>query len=163
MMFDEFLLETNGGDLTLEDLLVETPATLDTLPVSMLSRLQADAQSHLAQASKIVAILHGVFTRRYAQGLNGTGTHRRIDGDYEIRIEVPKTVAWDQAKLAAAIETIRSWGEDPADYVETKLSVSETSYKAWPPAIRDLFTPARTVKPGKTKFMFTLGQEEEEA
>lgn len=146
--------------MTLEELLDEPPARLDTLPISLLANLQTQAQSHLAQASQIVAILHGVFSRRYAAGLNTTGTHRRIDGDYEIRIEVPKNVAWDQAKLAAAIETIRGWGENPADYVDTKLSVSETSYKAWPPAIRDLFTPARTVKPGKKKFEVALAQKE---
>jgi hypothetical protein len=146
--------------MTLEELLHEPPARLDTLPISLLASLQTQAQSHLAQASQIVAILHGVFSRRYAAGLNTTGTHRRIDGDYEIRIEVPKNVAWDQAKLAAAIETIRGWGENPADYVDTKLSVSETSYKAWPPAIRDLFTPARTVKPGKKKFEVALAQKE---
>ena len=146
--------------MTLDELLHEPPARLDTLPISFLANLQTQAQSHLAQASQIVAILHGVFSRRYAAGLNTTGTHRRIDGDYEIRIEVPKNVAWDQAKLAAAIETIRGWGENPADYVDTKLSVSETSYKAWPPAIRDLFTPARTVKPGKKKFEVALAQKE---
>ena len=146
--------------MTLEELLNEPPARLDALPISLLANLQTQAQSHLAQASQIVAILHGVFSRRYAAGLNTTGTHRRIDGDYEIRIEVPKNVAWDQAKLAAAIETILGWGENPADYVDTKLSVSETSYKAWPPAIRDLFTPARTVKPGKKKFEVALAQKE---
>lgn len=146
--------------MTLEELLDEPPAKLDTLPISLLANLQTQAQSHLAQASQIVAILHGAFSRRYAAGLNSTGTHRRIDGDYEIRIEVPKNVAWDQAKLAAAIETIRGWGENPADYVDTKLSVSETSYNAWPPAIRDLFTPARTVKPGKKKFEVALAQKE---
>ena len=146
--------------MTLEELLHEPPARLDAQPISLLATLQTQAQSHLAQASQIVAILHGVFSRRYAAGLNTTGTHRRIDGDYEIRIEVPKNVAWDQAKLAAAIETIRGWGENPADYVDTKLSVSETSYKAWPPAIRDLFTPARTVKPGKKKFEVALALKE---
>lgn len=146
--------------MTLEDILHEPPAQLDALPVDLLASLQAQAQSHLTKASQFIAILHGVFSRRYAAGLNTTGTHRRMDGDYEIRIEVPKNVAWDQAKLAAAIETIRSWGENPTDYVETKLSVSETSYKAWPPAIRDLFTPARTVKPGKKKFEIALAAKE---
>lgn len=146
--------------MTLEDIPTTPPARLDALPVDLLASLQAQAQSHRARASQIVAILHGVFSRRYAAGLNTTGTHRRIDGDYEIRIEVPKNVAWDQARLADAIETIRSWGEDPADYVETRLSVSETSYKAWPPAIRDLFTPARTVKPGKKKFEIALAAKE---
>lgn len=146
--------------MTLEDILHEPPAQLDALPVDLLASLQAQAQSHLAKASQFIAILHGVFSRRYAAGLNTTGTHRRMDGDYEIRIEVPKNVAWDQAKLAAAIETIRSWGENPTDYVETKLSVSESSYKAWPPAIRDLFTPARTVKPGKKKFEIAVAAKE---
>lgn len=146
--------------MTLEDLPTQTPATLDALPVEVLARLQGQAQTRLAGASQMVAILHGVLTRRYAQGLNETGTHRRTDGDYEIRIEVPKNVSWDQDKLASAIETIRSWGENPANYVETKLSVSENSYKAWPPAIRDLFTPARTVKPGKAKFGIAPGMKE---
>lgn len=146
--------------MTLEDLQNEAPATLNALPVEVLARLQGQAQARLAGASQMVAILHGVLTRRYAQGLNETGTHRRADGDYEIRIEVPKNVSWDQGKLASAFETIRSWGENPADYVETKLSVSETSYKTWPPAIRDLFTPARTVKPGKAKFEIELGMKE---
>lgn len=160
MTFDEFMTATNGADITLGNLPSASPAQLDTLPVAMLASLHAQAQSHLTQASQIVAILHGVLSRRYAAGLNTTGTHRRIDGDYEIRIEVPNNVAWDQAKLAAAIETIRGWGENPADYIDTKLSVSETSYKAWPPAIRDLFTPARTVKPGKKKFEVALTQKE---
>jgi len=146
--------------MTLEDLQNEAPATLDALPVEVLARLQGQAQTRLAAASQMVAILHGVLTRRYALVLNETGTHRRADGDYEIRIEVPKNVSWDQNKLASAIETIRSWGENPANYVETKLSVSETSYKAWPPAIRDLFTPARTVKPGKARFEIAPGMKE---
>lgn len=146
--------------MTLEDLPHEAPAVLDAMPVEQLARLQEQAQSRLASASQMVAILHGVLKRRYAEGLNETGTHRRLDGNYEIRIEVPKNVSWDQTKLASAVETIRGWGENPADYIETKLSVSETSYKVWPPAIRDLFTPARTVKPGKAKFEMVLAVKE---
>lgn len=146
--------------MTLEDLPHEAPAVLDALPVEVLARLQGQAQTRLAVASQMVALLHGVLKRRYAEGLNETGTHRRLDGDYEIRIEIPKNASWDQAKLASAVETIRGWGEDPASYVETKLLVSETSYKVWPPAIRDLFTSARTVKPGKAKFEMALAAKE---
>lgn len=146
--------------MTLEDLPHEAPAVLDAMPVEQLARLQEQAQSRLAGASQMVAILHGVLKRRYAEGLNETGTHRRLDGNYEIRIEVPKNVSWDQTKLASAVDTILGWGENPADYIETKLSVSETSYKVWPPAIRDLFTPARTVKPGKAKFEMVLAVKE---
>lgn len=138
--------------MTLEDMTKQPPGVLDALPIEVLANLQTQAEAHLADASQMIAILHGVFTRRYAEGLNDTGTHRRIDRDYEIKVTVPKNVSWDQGKVAGAIETIKGWGEDPADYVDTKLSVSESKYKAWPPAVRDLFTPARTTKPGKPKF-----------
>lgn len=138
--------------MTYEELGNHPPAVLDALPIEVLANLQAQAEAHLADASQMVAILHGVFTRRYAAGLNDTGTHRRLDGDYEIKITVPKRVEYDSAKIVDAIDTIKGWGEDPADYVETKITVAESKYKAWPPAIRNLFEPARTVKAGKPKF-----------
>jgi hypothetical protein len=110
------------------------------------------------------AVLHGAFTRRYATGLNDTGTHHRADGDFDIKITMPKNVAWDQAMLADAMATIRSeWEADPTEYVDAKLSVSETKYAAWPAQIRELFTPARTVKPGKPKFEIALRVEKQEA
>jgi hypothetical protein len=146
--------------MTLEDLTKQPPGVLDALPIEVLANLQSQAEAHLADASQMVAILHGVFTRRYAQGVNDTGTHRRADGAYEIKVTVPKNVSWDQSKVASAIETIKGWGEDPADYVDTKLSVAEAKYKAWPPAIRDLFSGARTVKPGKPKFEIGLAKKE---
>lgn len=138
--------------MTLEEMREQPPGALEALPIDILANLQEQAEAHLADASQMIAILHGVFSRRYARGLNSTGTHRRADGGYEIKVTVPKNVSWDQAKLAGAIDTIRSWGEDPAEYVDTKLTVSETKYGAWPAAVRDLFEPARTVKPGKPKF-----------
>lgn len=138
--------------MTLDDLTEQPPGALDALPIDVLANLHEQAEAHLASASQMVAILHSTFTRRYAAGLNDTGTHNRTDGQYEIKITVPKRAEWDQAELAKAVETIKGWGENPADYVETKMTVSESRYKAWPPAIRDLFEPARTVKAGKAKF-----------
>jgi hypothetical protein len=138
--------------MKLEDIMEQPPGVLDQLPIDVLANLQEQAEAHLADASQMVAILHGVFSRRYAEGLNDTGTHHRVDGDYEIKVIVPKRVDYDQEKVAAAVETIRGWGEDPAHYVDTKFSVAESKFKAWPPAIRDLFEPARTVKAGKPKF-----------
>lgn len=146
--------------MNLEDLTAQPPGVLDALPIEVLANLNAQAEARLADASRMVAILHGVFTRRYADGLNDTGTHHRIDGGYDIKVTVPKSVAWDADELAHAIETIKGWGENPADYVETKVTVSETKFKAWPPAIRDLFTPARTVKAGKPKFEIAPAKQE---
>eukprot|EP01037_Dinobryon_pediforme_P018030 gene18030-18267_t len=86
--------------MTLEDLTNQPPGVLDSLPIEVLANLQAHAEAHFASASQMVAVLHGVFARRYAAGLNDTGTHTRTDGQYEIKITVPKTVAWDGDKLA---------------------------------------------------------------
>lgn len=141
--------------MRIEDLKEQPPGVLDALPVDVLANLQNQASAHLADATQMVAIIHGILDRRYAAGLNSTGTTHRTDGNWDVTITVPKNVSWDAAKMAAAVETIKSWGEDPANYVDTKISVSETKYNAWPPAVRDLFTPARTVKPGKAKILLS--------
>lgn len=147
--------------ITLDELPDTSPGVLDKLPVAVLANLMEQAEAFLASATQMNAVLHGALARRYAAGLNDTGTHHRIDGDFDIKVTVPKTVAWDQKRLADAIATIRDeWGSDPAEYVDTKLSVSETRYNAWPAEIRDLFTPARTVKAGKPKFEIALRDRE---
>jgi len=152
---------TDNKDLTLDNLAEQPPTVLDALPIGVLANLNEQALQAAADASQMIAILHGAFTRRYAAGLNDTGTHHRSDGDFDITITVPKNVSWAPGQLAVAIEGLKSWGEDPADYVDTKITVAESKYKAWPPAIRDLFTPARTVKAGKPKF--TVAAKEREA
>ncbi|UPT53093.1 hypothetical protein [Synechococcus phage Yong-M3-232] len=146
--------------ITLDDLTEHPPAVLDSLPIDILANLKEQADAHLASASQMVAILHGVFERRYASGLNSTGTHHRQDGGFDIKVTIPKRVDWNPAKLNAAVETIRSWGEDPAEYVDTKITVSERKYDAWPSAIRDLFEPARTVKTGKPQFVVSAAKRE---
>lgn len=146
--------------MTIDDIKEQPPGVLDALPIAVLANLQSQADAHLADASQMVAILHSVFTRRYAEGLNATGTHHRTDNGFDITINVPKRVDWDAAKVANAVETIVGWGENPADYVDTKISVAESKYKAWPPAIRDLFTPARTEKSGKPTFKIAEAKRE---
>lgn len=146
--------------MTLDELPQHPPGVLDALPIEVLVNLKKQADAHLAHVSQMQAILHGVFERRYAAGLNGPGTVHRQDGGYDIKVTVPKRVDWDQAKLSGAVETIKSWGEDPAEYVDTKITVQERRYEAWPSAIRDLFEPARTVKTGKPQFAVALAKRE---
>jgi hypothetical protein len=136
------------------------PGVLDHLPADVLANLMAAAEQETARASQLIAILHGVMVRRYAQGINGTGTHHRPDGDYDVTITVPKRVEWEQARLASAIEVLRAQGEDPAEYVETKLSVKEGKYNAWPASLQMMFEPARTVKAGKPSFEFRTAKRE---
>ena len=146
--------------MKLEDITEQPPGVLDQLPIDVLESLKSQADAHAAAASQMVAILHGVFERRYAAGLNSTGTHHRQDGEFDIKITVPKRVDWSQPKLAEAVETIKGWGEDPSEYVDTTIKVQERKFDAWPSAIRDLFEPARTVKTGKPKFDVALAKKE---
>lgn len=146
--------------ITLDNLTEQPPGTLDQLPIEALARLHAAAEDHARAASQMLAILHGVFERRYADGLNSTGTTHRQDGEYDIKITVPKRVDWNQQRMAEAVSTVESWGEDPAEYVDMKITVSERKFDAWPSAIRDLFEPARTVKAGKAKFEVSAAKKE---
>jgi hypothetical protein len=65
--------------------------------------------------------------------------------------ELAKRIDWDQAKLAQIAENIASSGEDPAEFIDTKLTVSERKYTALPESWRKGFEPARTVRPGTLK------------
>lgn len=63
-------------------------------------------------------------------------------------VTYPKRVTWDQAKLEAIANDIKTNGENPLEYVDLEYSVSEDKYKAWPESIRAVFTTARTVARG---------------
>ncbi len=146
--------------LKLEDLPDTAPGVMDKLPIDVLMHLQEEAERHAASAAQMLGVLHETFARRYAAGINDTGTTHLVDNGIDITVTVPKRVDWSQAELAAAVEKLRDMGEDPAEYVDTKLSVKESKYQAWPAALRDMFTPARTVKPGKPTFAFKPAKQE---
>ena len=73
--------------------------------------------------------------------------------------DLAKRIDWDQAKLAQIADNIASAGEDPAEFIETTLKVSERKYTALPESWRKGFDPARTVRTGKPKFRLLLGEE----
>lgn len=145
----------SGSPLALDDVPDTAPGILAKLPVEVLAHLHAEAEHRAASAAMMLGALHSAMCQRYDTAtLNDTGTHHRHDGGFRVTINVPKRVEWDQAKLASAIDHLRGAGEDIAEYVDTKLTVQERKYQAWPSALRDLFAPARTVKTGKPTFAF---------
>ena len=101
-------------------------------------------------------VLHSRFGERAHQlrqeaGKN-TGTVRfDVDG-HTVIADLPKKVEYDQRKLKEAVEALRKWGENPEDYVSLEVKVAEAKYTAWPPAVRQLFEPARTLKAGKPTY-----------
>jgi hypothetical protein len=58
--------------------------------------------------------------------------------------------------LAIIAQRLAAAGEDPAEFIDVKYSVSERKYGAWPQALRSQFESARTLKPSKPKFTLTL-------
>jgi hypothetical protein len=137
------------------------------LPADILALLQADAREAQEAAKRLQDWIDGAIALRYeqraiaARGASGkdTGTVRFQDGDVEVTVDLPKRVEWDQARLATLAEQIRNGGEDPAEYLEVSLKVSERAYTAWPERIRAAFAPARTVRTGRQTFKLTLKPE----
>jgi hypothetical protein len=155
-------------DITLKRVADWTPdriAFLDTDILARLGRELANAKASLTDVeARLGAALDYRFgeearKRRLAAGKD-SGRVRLDDGDFVIVADQPKRVEWDQQELAAVIARIRDAGDDPAEYVKTKLEVSERAYGAWPQRIRAIFEPARTVKLGKPSYTIERHQQE---
>jgi hypothetical protein len=87
------------------------------------------------------------------------------DNGFIIIADRPRHVTWDQAKLEAASEIMRTgWGDDPSDYVKVRLEISESAFASWPRPLRELFQPARKVEIGPTSYRIeTQAQVSQEA
>lgn len=87
------------------------------------------------------------------------GVCHLTDGPLRITVDVPKRVQWDQAQLAEIAQRIAAAGDKVSDYIDTDYSVSESRFNAWPSTLKETFTKARTVKPGKASYRLALVQE----
>ena len=144
---------------SVNDMLNMQTGELAQMPVELLAGLQAElahaAKQLKAASAKFSTALEVRFAARAAEARRAcgkdTGTVRLVDADYTIVADLPKRVDWDQQQLAQIAANIAASGEDPAEFIETKLSVSERKYGALPAAWRRGFEPARTVKIGALK------------
>jgi hypothetical protein len=140
-----------------DDLIDLSPQEIADLPVELLAILQSEIDERLTRDRAIKARLDGALILRYAAraaeerqfARKDTGTVRLEDGDFTVVVDLPKRISWDQSKLAALAERIRTAGDDPSEYIDNTFKVSERKYTAWPDAIRRRFEPARTVRPGQ--------------
>jgi hypothetical protein len=144
---------------SINDMLTLPAGDLAQLPVELLAALQAEldhaAKQLKAASAKFNSALEVRYATRAAEARRAcgkdTGTVRLVDGDYTVVADLPKRVDWDQETLAQIARNIADSDEDPAEFIETKLSVSERKYGALPEAWRKGFEPARTVKVGALK------------
>ena len=132
---------------------------LAQMPVELLASLQAELAHANRQLKAAMAGFSTALEVRYASRAaearracgKDTGTVRLVDGDYTVVADLPKRVDWDQEKLVQIAANIADSGEDPAEFIDTKLAVSERKYCALPEAWRKGFEPSRTVKTGTLK------------
>ena len=139
-----------------------------TMPAEHLALLQEDAREQYEAAKLLKDWLDGVITSRYAERAHALrqelskdcGSVRFEDGQVSIHADLPKKVDWNQLHLKEIVKKIETSGENPADYIETTLKVSERKYSAWPEPIRALFQPARTVMTGKQTFRLSINNKD---
>lgn len=84
------------------------------------------------------------------------GTAHVNDGALHVKYELPKKVTWSQTILKEMAERIVASGDKVEDYIDIKLSVSESRYTNWPTALQEQFAAARTVEEGKPNITLTL-------
>ena len=153
---------------SVDDMLNMPTGDLAQMPVELLAVLQAELDHAAKQLKVATARLGAALEVRYATRAaearracgKDTGTVRLIDGDYTVVADLPKRVDWNQEKLAQIAQNIADSGEDPAEFIDTKFSVSERKFGALPEAWRKGFAPARTVKTGGLRLRLVSGREE---
>ena len=151
---------------SVDDMLNMPTGDLAQMPVELLATLQAELDHASKQLKAATARFSAALEVRYATRAaearracgKDTGTVRLVDGDYTVVADLPKRVDWDQEALAQIARNIADSGEDPAEFIDTKLTVSERTYNALPGAWRDGFEPARTVGSGKASFKLELAK-----
>ena len=146
--------------IRLTDLLGMDVPQIAGLPVDQLALLGEDVEEMKAEAKRLGDLLSLALHQRYGEAAatlrraegKDTGRVRITESGCEIIADLPKKASWHQARIGDAVATLRAWGEDPADYVTTEVSVPESRFTAWPPRIRALFEPARTVAAGRPSY-----------
>lgn len=156
------VLDIGTLPLQLEDLTKEQIKGLPKPALQELSVLLDQMADAVALAkSQLTSALEDLYGTHIKETLlelgKDTGTIHLSDDSLLIKAEIGKRVDWDQAQLAAIAQRLAAAGEDPAEFIEVKYSVSERKYGAWPQALRSQFESARTLKPSKPKFTLTLG------
>ena len=142
-------------------------AQIAALPHAQLQEAHINLLSLQSMVKALLDRMHTALDQRYAAQAqaarlaNGRdfGVCHLNDGELRISVDLPKKVTWDQAQLAATAARIASAGDKVSDYIDTDYSIPENRFNNWPPALRDQFALARTVKPGKPSYRLALVQE----
>ncbi|MFN8697177.1 MAG: hypothetical protein ACK5XE_12785 [Burkholderiales bacterium] len=153
-------------DLTLypADLANMTVAQLAAAPIQDFLDAERNVDEAIAFLKPLRAKLDAAKLQRYGEQARSVlrdsgrdfGTAHVSDGALHVKYELPKKVSWSQTILKEMAERIVASGDKVEDYIDIKLSVSESRYINWPPALQQQFAAARTVEEGKPTITLTL-------
>jgi hypothetical protein len=136
--------------------IAEDPNRLKGLPLAMLAELTEEAKAAKSLADIVGKAISSEIENRFAEPIadaykadgKDCGTVHIIAEGFDLTCDRAKRVDWNQEILSSAGDKIAETGDNPLEYLDRKLSVSESKFNAWPAHIRAVFEPARTVRPG---------------
>ena len=146
------------------DLASMTVAELAAAPIQDFLDAERNVDEAIAFLKPLRAKLDAAKLQRYGEQARTAlrdsgrdfGTAHVNDGALHVKYELPKKVIWSQTILKEMAERIVASGDKVEDYIDIKLSVSESRYINWPTALQEQFAAARTVEEGKPTITLTL-------
>ena len=146
------------------DLASMTVAQLVSLPIRDFMESDGHVDEAIAYLKQLRTKLDAAKAQRFSEQARAVlresgrdfGTAHISDGPLHVKFELPKKVSWNQTILQEIAERIVASGDKVEDYIDVKLSVSETRYTRWPTALQQQFAAARTVDEGKPTITLTL-------
>ena len=149
------------------DLASMTVAQLVSLPIRASREPEAHADEATAYLKHLRTKLDAAKAQRFSEQARialreagrDFGTAHISDGPLHVKFELPKKVTWNQTILKEIAERIVASGDKVEDYIDIKLSVSETRYTSWPTTLQQQFAAARTVDEGKPTITLTIDGE----
>lgn len=149
------------------DLASMTVAQLVSLPIRDFMESEGHVDEAIAYLKQLRTKLDAVKAQRFGEQARVAlrdsgrdfGTAHISDGPLHVKFELPKKVNWNQAILKEIAERIVASGDKVEDYIDVKLSVSESRYTNWPQTLQQQFAAARTVEEGKPTITLTIDGE----
>lgn len=149
------------------DLASMTVAQLVSLPIRDFMESEGHVDEAIAYLKQLRTKLDAAKAQRFGEQARVAlreagrdfGTAHISDGPLHVKFELPKKVNWNQKILKEIAERIVASGDKVEDYIDIKLSVSETRYTSWPTTLQQQFAAARTVDEGKPTITLTIDGE----
>lgn len=135
-----------------------SPVELADMPPGVLADLSVLLDHDSEILKKRTANFEAALERKYAMSAYSHrqqkgvdhGTVQFADGEYMVKVNAPKRVKWDQAKLRAALDSMER--DEAAHFAKVEIKIDERKFDAALPYIRDRLMVARTVETGKVNY-----------